>query len=267
MPGAFEELAQITQALHARGEGFLHLWREIGHFQPWDAFRHALLDSALKHHNFNATRGQAGNGESVERTVDLISLIDNERLSRLQLAIAAMLATLMALEGFDMQAMAFAAPQIIKEWGVSRAAMGPVLSASLLGYLVGALTLAAAGDRLGRKKIIVSGTLIFALFTLATAYAPSLSALLVLRFVAGLGLGGSIPTGVAFVSEYMPTRLRATTVGILYTVYALGGGLGGFLVAWTIPKFGWPSVFYIGGGLPLVIGLVLALKLPESVRL
>src|SRR5258706_6964459 len=202
----------------------------------------------------------------MERSVDIASLIDDERVSRLQIAITAMLAALMVTEGFDMQAMAFAAPQIIKEWGVSRAAMGPVLSARLLGYLVGALTLAAPGDRLGRKKIIVSGTLIFALFTLATAYAPSLSALLVLRFVAGLGLGGSIPTGVAFVSEYMPTRLRATTVGILYAVYALGGGLGGFLVAWTIPKFGWPSVFYIGGGLPLVIGLVLALKLPESVR-
>jgi AAHS family 4-hydroxybenzoate transporter-like MFS transporter len=200
------------------------------------------------------------------RTVDIASIIETDRLSKLQLAIVAMLAALMVTEGFDMQAISFAAPQIIKDWSVSRAAMGPTLSASLMGYLVGALTLAAAGDKFGRKKIIVAGTLIFAFLTLACAFAPSLSALLVLRFLAGLGLGGAIPTGVAFVSEYVPTRLRATTVGILYAVYALGGGLGGFLAAWTIPKFGWPSVFLIGGGLPLAIALLLVLRLPESVR-
>jgi AAHS family 4-hydroxybenzoate transporter-like MFS transporter len=201
-----------------------------------------------------------------ERSVDVAQLIDDGKLGRLQITIVIWLSALMVLEGFDMQAMAFAAPAIIKEWGAGRAAFGPVLSASLLGYMVGALALGAVGDVLGRKMIIVAGAVIFGLFSLVTVFAASLPALMVLRFGAGIGLGASVPAGVALASEYVPLKMRSTAVGIIYVGYTLGAGLGGFLVAWTIPAYGWHSVFYIGGVLPLLVGGGLVLVLPESVR-
>ena len=86
------------------------------------------------------------------------------------------------------------------------------------------------------------------------------------RFCAGFGLGGAIPTGIALAAEYMPARIRATTIGLMFVGYNVGAGLGGFIAAWTVVDFGWPSVFFIGGlaAVPMLIGLVFAL--PESIR-
>src|SRR5579872_745326 len=90
------------------------------------------------------------------RTLDVGALIEG-RLARPQIAIALWLCSLMVLEGYDMQTLSFAAPAILREWNVSRADFGPVISAHLTGYLFGALILSFFGDRIGRKNIIVTG--------------------------------------------------------------------------------------------------------------
>ena len=76
-----------------------------------------------------------------ERTLDVAELIEGRKLGSAQIWVALLLCTLMALEGYDMQTLSFAAPSILQEWGVSRAAFGYVLTAHLLGYLVGAVFL------------------------------------------------------------------------------------------------------------------------------
>src|SRR2546421_12950111 len=93
---------------------------------------------------------------AVERTLNVAELIEGKKLAWSQIAIAAWLCTLMVLEGYDMQALSFATPAILREWQVSRADFGAVLSAHLIGYLVGALTLSFLGDRIGRQNIIVA---------------------------------------------------------------------------------------------------------------
>jgi len=199
------------------------------------------------------------------RTLDVAGLIEG-KLGRAQITIALWLCTLMVLEGYDMQALSFATPAILREWQVSRADFGWVLSAHLMGYLFGALTLSFLGDRVGRKNIIVAGAVIFGACTFAAGFAASPVELGLWRLGAGFGLGGSIPTGIALAAEYMPARVRATTIGLMFVGYNVGAAVGGFIAAWTIADYGWPSVFYIGGlaAIPMFIGLAVAI--PESVR-
>ena len=201
-----------------------------------------------------------------ERTLDVAELIEGRKLGSAQIWVALLLCTLMALEGYDMQTLSFAAPSILQEWGVSRVAFGYVLTAHLLGYLVGAVFLTFYGDRLGRKNIIIAGATIFSVFTFAAGIASSPFELFALRFLAGIGLGGAIPTGIALAAEYMPHRIRATMIGLMFVAYNLGAASGGFIASWSIEQFGWHSVFFIGGVAALPVILVLAVWLPESIR-
>jgi AAHS family 4-hydroxybenzoate transporter-like MFS transporter len=202
---------------------------------------------------------------AAERNLDVAALIEG-KLARPQIMIALWLCTLMVLEGYDMQTLSFATPAILREWQVSRSDFGFVLTAHLVGYFVGAMILSFFGDRIGRKNIIVAGAMIFGAFTFAAGFATSPQELYLLRFGAGFGLGGAIPTGIALAAEYMPSRVRATTIGLMFVGYNIGAAAGGFIAAWTITDYGWSWVFFIGGlaAVPMFIGLAIAL--PESVR-
>ena len=202
---------------------------------------------------------------AAERTLDVAELIEG-KLNRPQILIALLLCTLMVLEGYDMQALSFTTPAILNEWQITPAEFSYVATAHLIGYFVGAMVLSFFGDRFGRKNIIVTGAMIFGAFTFAAGFATSPQELYVLRLGAGIGLGGAIPSGIALAAEYMPHRLRATIIGLMYVGYNIGAGLGGFIAGWTIADYGWPSVFLIGGtaAVPMFAGLAYAL--PESVR-
>src|SRR5258705_11049088 len=141
---------------------------------------------------------------AVERTLNVAELIEGKKLAWSQIAIALWLCTLMVLEGYDMQTLSFAAPAILREWQVSRADFGFVLTAHLVGYFVGAMILSFFGDRLGRKNIIVTGAMIFGAFTFAAGFAPSPVELYLLRPGAGFGLGGGNPAGISPAAGFMP---------------------------------------------------------------
>jgi MFS transporter, AAHS family, 4-hydroxybenzoate transporter len=200
------------------------------------------------------------------QTIDVANLIENRKVSAFQIAVIAWACAIMFIEGYDMQVVPFAAPAIIKAWHVNKSYFGPVFGFGLFGYMLGATILSNLGDKLGRKKIIVAGGLLFGAFTLASAFSSTLRELLVLRFIAGIGLGASIPSAIALAAEYAPTRTRATTISILFMGYNLGSTAGGLLAAKFIPIFGWPVVFYVGGILPILMSLALIFTLPESVR-
>jgi MFS transporter, AAHS family, 4-hydroxybenzoate transporter len=200
------------------------------------------------------------------QSVDVAALIENRGLGRFQIVVLIWACVIMALEGYDMQVLAYAAPAIIKEWGVNKAYFGPVFGFGLFGYMLGATLLTSLSDRWGRKKLIIAGILLFGLFTFAAAYSSSLNQLLVLRFLAGFGLGASIPTVIALAAEYAPSHFRATTIGLMFIGYNIGAASGGFIAAKFIPSFGWPSVFLLGGIVPVLLAIILIFVLPESVR-
>jgi len=198
--------------------------------------------------------------------IDVGTLIEGQGFGRFQAGLMFWICAFMFIEGYDMQVVGYAAPAIIKAWHSDKAAFGGVFGAGLVGFMLGATLLGNLGDKLGRKRMIVFGCLLFGLFTLASAYAGSLGELLVLRAIAGLGLGGSIPNAIALMTEYAPARVRATRVGMMFIGYTVGSALGGVIAARLMPDYGWPSVFVVGGILPLVVGLLSIFVLPESVR-
>lgn len=200
------------------------------------------------------------------QVVDVQSFLNTHPFSRHQWLIFAMCFCIVLLDGFDTAAIGYIAPSLIKEWGVERAALAPVLSAALFGLAVGALSAGPLSDRLGRRAVMVASVLIFGVACLASALSCDLSQLVVLRFATGLGLGAAMPNAATLMSEYCPDRRRATVTNAMFCGFPLGAAFGGFLAAWMIPLLGWRSVLALGGALPLALSAVLLVALPESVR-
>jgi MFS transporter, AAHS family, 4-hydroxybenzoate transporter len=198
--------------------------------------------------------------------VDVAGYIDQQPVGGFQIKLLLTCAAVLFLDGFDTQAIGYVAPALAKEWGLTKAALGPVFSAGLFGLMIGALVFGPLADRIGRKKIIILSTLAFGIGTLATAFINDVNTLLLVRFLTGLGLGGAMPNAVAMTSEFSPHRRRATMVMIMFCGFSIGAALGGLLAAALIPQFGWRSVFIVGGVAPLLLVPILTLRLPESVR-
>jgi len=200
------------------------------------------------------------------RAVDVQRLIDDHPLSGWQWVVFALCFFIVLLDGFDTAAIGYIAPSLIKDWGVSKPALAPVLSAALFGLAAGALASGPIADRLGRRRVLTATVLLFGVATLASAFATNLTELTVLRFITGLGLGAAMPSAVTLMSEYSPTSRRATLTNLMFCGFPLGAAFGGFLAAWMIPQWGWQSVLVLGGAVPLLLTVALALWLPESVR-
>jgi AAHS family 4-hydroxybenzoate transporter-like MFS transporter len=193
-------------------------------------------------------------------------LIDERPLSSFQVRTISLCAMVLLLDGFDTQCIGFLAPAIAKELSLPMKEFGPVFSAALIGLMIGALSSGPMADRLGRKIVVIGSALTFAFFTILTARAATLQEFVIFRFLTGLGLGGAMPNVVALTSEYTPRRLQPILVSGLFAGMPLGALVASLLSAKMLPIWGWRSVFYMGGLLPLVIGLVLIKLLPESVR-
>jgi AAHS family 4-hydroxybenzoate transporter-like MFS transporter len=197
--------------------------------------------------------------------IDVTALIDAAGMRALQIRTVVLCGMAALLDGLDLQSIGLAAPGIIATLHVPPRSFGLVFSAALLGLMLGAFCLGPVADRIGRRRILIGALAVFGVFTLCTAFATSFEMLLGLRFLAGVGLGGAMPSFISLGSEYAPRRKRAVMVGLLWAGFPLGGVLGGVLGSWIIPVFGWPSIFYVGGVLPLLLALVLVAALPESI--
>jgi MFS transporter, AAHS family, 4-hydroxybenzoate transporter len=197
--------------------------------------------------------------------VSVTDIIDAAAVGAFQIRIIVVCLCVSMLDGFDTQSMAFVAPSISELWGVAPARFGVIFSATLLGTALGAVLLGRLADRYGRRKLIVAAVALFGLMTLACGWASDFTSLLLLRFVAGVGLGGAIPNFLAYASEYAPARARSTIVVFTLWGFPAGAVLGGLASAPLIRHSGWTAVFYVGGLLPLVL-VPLLLTLPESIR-
>ena len=202
-----------------------------------------------------------------QQRIDVSELIDERRVCTYNVMIVALSFLVILFDGYDITAMGFAAPYLVKAWQIPGGpALGPVFSASLFGVLFGSPILGFVGDRYGRKVAVVASCLLFGVFTLAAAWATSLDQLMVLRALAGLGLGGLLPNMIALNGEFAPRRFRATMIILMFCGVTAGGALPGAVAVWLVPVFGWQALFYVGGLLPLVMVVGAILWLPESVK-
>lgn len=167
-------------------------------------------------------------------------------------------------EGFDVQAMALAAPLLSVAWGIGTQQMGLLLAVSVIGMVCGSFALSPLGDRFGRRPCILLALTVSAFATGLGAYALDVPSLASVRFLAGVGLGMALPNVVALASELVPPRMRILTVVLVCAGYPLGAAVGSGVTGHLIPSMGYAAVFVVGGVATLLVTLLCALFIPES---
>ena len=198
--------------------------------------------------------------------LNVSDIVDDSKLGPFQAGIFVLCFVCLIMDGFDVQSIGYVAPEIIREWHIPSSLLGPVFSAAPFGVLIGSLLFSILADKIGRRPVLIGLTLYFSVATLLTARASSVNQLLAIRLIAGIGLGGIMPNAVAMAAEYSPRRMRETMIMVVSNGFTAGAAVGGFISAWLIPAFGWRSVFYFGGAVPLVIAVLMLFLLPESLQ-
>ncbi len=198
--------------------------------------------------------------------MDIREVIDNGPFTRLQLRAVSLCFFLNVLDGVDVASISFAAPLLSRAWGIDPATLGIVFSAALAGMMAGSMLLAPFGDAIGRRKLLTLSLALIAIGMLGVVLAHSLTELLVLRLITGLGLGGVVPTMATFAAELSPQKNRNFAVTAVSSGYSLGAAVTGLAALWMVPHWGWPSLFLLGGGLTVVALPLVLLFLPESIE-
>jgi AAHS family 4-hydroxybenzoate transporter-like MFS transporter len=189
--------------------------------------------------------------------------LENQRLGALQVRVAVLCTLVQICDGYDLNSVAWAVPSLIKAWHLPPAMFTTAFMWSSIGIMVGALTAGPIGDRVGRRPLLLVSLTLFGLASVLSAASASISTLCILRFLTGLGIGGGFSGAAALSGDYAPHRLRATMIMATFTGAPLGGFLGGQIVALLLPHYGWPVIFLLGGGFPLILVLALAKWLPS----
>ena len=192
--------------------------------------------------------------------------LENQRLGALQIRVAALCTLVQICDGYDIGSIGIAVPALTHAWNLPGPAFTQAFLWSSIGIMVGALSAGPIGDRVGRKPLLVASLTIFGLASLLSATAGSLLMLSILRFFTGMGIGGAFPGAATLTGDYAPQRLRATMIMATFTGAPLGGFVVGQAGALLLARFGWPSVFVLGGLMPLLAVPVLLFWLPESPR-
>ena len=184
---------------------------------------------------------------TVQPEIHVSRVLDEGGLSAFQIKMLLWTILIGVIDGYDIGAIAFAAPHLVQSWGIPRHALGPVLTASNIGVLFGSQLMGFIGDRYGRKTALIVSNVLFGVLTFAAAYSTDLTQLFWLRFFAGFGIGGVIPNLVAINAESSPRQLRATLAIIAVGCVPMGGACAGFVSAALVPHYGWPILFEVGG--------------------
>ena len=200
------------------------------------------------------------------RQITVSEVFQTSGFTSYQLLVCCLCFLVMLLDGFDLFVIGVALPRMAHFLNVKPGALGLALSAGQFGPLVGSIVLGMLGDRWGRKWMLLLSALFFGFFSVMTAYITSPGQLALYRFLAGLGLGGAVPNALTFGSEYAPARARATYVTAMLAGVPAGSMVAALTAMWVLPVYDWQPLFLVGGIVPLVIAVIVAIFLPESLE-
>ncbi|MEU0071081.1 aromatic acid/H+ symport family MFS transporter [Streptomyces sp. NPDC006332] len=187
------------------------------------------------------------------------------RGSRLALLVVGLCWLAVLFDGLDMFIYGSVLPHLLetKTFGLTPDTAGDLGSYATFGMLVGALTAGTIADRVGRKKLMVASVTLFSLASGVCATADSVAVFGLGRTLAGVGLGGLLPTAISMVCDYAPRGRGALVIGLLMTAHHAGGILSAYVAKWLVEPVGWRAAFWVCV-LPLLFAPVLARFLPES---
>src|SRR6187455_267029 len=161
------------------------------------------------------------------RVVDVQAFIDAARVSPLQRRLLFLCFLVIAIDGFDTAVIGFIAPAVRAEWGLAVGQLGPLFASGLFGLMLGAFAVGPLADRYGRKTMLVVSMILFGAASLASSLSAGLTALIGLRFLTGLGLGGAMPMTITLASEFCPTARRSSLVTLMFCGFTVGSAMAG----------------------------------------
>lgn len=201
------------------------------------------------------------------QNIEISQLIDQRKLSSLQITVIILSALVVWLDGYHIQSMALIVPKLSAQWSIESSGFMLVLASALLGIAIGGAFLAPLGDRFGRRILLISSMLFLGLASIGTSFSNDTMQLIIWRFLTGLALGASLTNATALTSEYLPNKRRAALVTLMFSGVSIGAFTSGFVAPVIIENFGWKGMFTIGGAIPLLLCVLLAVAMPESIKL
>jgi AAHS family 4-hydroxybenzoate transporter-like MFS transporter len=218
----------------------------------------------VHHYHQEINQLQKRNGPNMSTTIKIPDLLDQAPLTQFQWRVFSLCFLVAVFDGFDTQAIAFTGPAIIQAFNLGPGSLAPILTGGTMGMVLGAMLLGLIGDKIGRRPTVLGAVALFGLSSLATAFAQSTEQILILRFFAGLGMGGATPVLLSLAAEYGPAKNRGTIMTAVLLGLPAGAILGGLLAAKMLPVLGWQGIFAVGGLVPLALLVILFFALPES---
>jgi MFS transporter, putative metabolite:H+ symporter len=213
--------------------------------------------------------GEAAQMEQIQGVVPAAQLIaarlDRLPVSSWHIRVRLILGIATFFDAMDLLAISFAVPAIAGPWHLSPQQIGMVISAAFAGQLVGALSGGWAAEMFGRLRTVVMATALFSVMSLACAFAWDAESLAAFRFIQGIGLGAEVPVATTYIIELARERGRGRFYILYELVFVIGLIAAALLGTVLVPRFGWQSMFFVGG-LPALLALVLMRLLPESPR-
>ena len=197
-------------------------------------------------------------------STDLGTAIDDAPWSPFQKLLLGCFALVFAVDGLANQSLGIVLPALIEDWGTPRASFAPVTAANLAGVAFGSVIGGMLGDKIGRRWALIAAIFLFGLMTVAGGLTQDATQLLLVRFVDGLGIGAAIPNGAALIAEFTPEKRRGRAIAIGMVFIPIGGIIAGGLGATLLELFGWRTLFFVAGSLPILVALAFVTFLPES---
>ncbi|RQR33326.1 MFS transporter [Burkholderia sp. Bp9142] len=195
--------------------------------------------------------------------IDVRKLVDEASFNSFHATILVWCLLITAIDGYDLTVTGIALPSIMQQMGVSAVTAGFMTSSALFGMMFGSIFLGTLSDRIGRRRTLAICIFLFSVFTAAAGFTSEPVSFSILRFVAGLGLGGAMPNVIAQMTEYSPKKIRSLVTTIMYSGYGLGAILAAVLGKLLLVDYGWQAVFFAAAPPVVLIPCVLR-WMPDS---
>lgn len=175
------------------------------------------------------------------------SVMAGAPLSKFHVVLLACCSFIMFFDGYDLIVYGSVLPTLMKEWNLAPDQAGWLGSAALVGMMCGAVFLGSLADRIGRRPVILHGTLLFSIAAVLTGFSTGPEMFGILRFATGVFLGGVIPNIVSLMNELAPAAKRHTMTTIMLSMYSVGSIAATLVAIWILPLLSWHAVFFVSG--------------------
>jgi AAHS family 4-hydroxybenzoate transporter-like MFS transporter len=199
-------------------------------------------------------------------TINVSDLVDGAKLRGLIAYAPLLCGLLMVVEGLDTYGIGYVGPMMSEEFKIDPRMLGVIYAGTVAASLIGAVVFAPLADRIGSRNILVASSFTMALGTFATPFASDPIMLFIARFLIGVAFGAALPCAFALTAGYAPARLRSRVLMIVMAGIGVGVVIAGIASAYIIPAFGWKAQLWAYGIVTLIIAVVIAISLPESLR-